>query len=282
MVDASEAEELIPLARRTVWFHAGWNRQEADLRAERAIEIVRPERARVQRPGDEFPERHEVGEARTRRIVVIRRRVVNVGGDPDNVADVAVADETEQLRNLQLAAERRAVVPVGDGLEAAAGVAHDHANRHVCRDHLPRRRRGGERVLQPRHLRASQNRRVVVQLGLGVRRVRAAIAPHVEREHFEERPAAPRSINSFRLDRMNPKRLVLEKGPLRPGCKQRDAFHRVAGVGIEPLGRIPVVADLVIVPQHDLGDIAVEALQVLVLKVVEMTPAIVHQLLCDR
>ena len=83
---------------------------------------ARPERARVQRARDELPERVEVGEARPLRVVLVGRGVVDVAGDPHDVADALDAQEAQQLGDLQLAAERRAGVAVRDRLEVRGAV----------------------------------------------------------------------------------------------------------------------------------------------------------------
>ena len=92
----------------------------------------------MRRAGDELPERMKVRERRARGIVVMRGAIMHVAGDEDDVADALVADELEQRRNLELAAERRPLVAVGDGLEQRA-VSHREAERHVAGDDLPRR-----------------------------------------------------------------------------------------------------------------------------------------------
>jgi hypothetical protein len=46
---------------------------------------------------------------------------VDVGGDPDDVADAVVLDEAEEARQLQLPAERRAGITVRPGLVRALG-----------------------------------------------------------------------------------------------------------------------------------------------------------------
>src|SRR5687767_243209 len=61
-VYAQHAEELQPVARRPVSLHAVRDPLEPHFRAEGAIERAGAERARVQRAGDEFPERREVAE----------------------------------------------------------------------------------------------------------------------------------------------------------------------------------------------------------------------------
>src|SRR5437773_10900948 len=114
MDDLAEPEDVNWLARRTIRFQAWRDAHEPDLRPECRVERIRPERAGVHRPGDEFPERIERGEARACRTVMMRGAVVDVGSDPDDVADAAIADELQKPRDLQLAAERRAIVSVRD------------------------------------------------------------------------------------------------------------------------------------------------------------------------
>src|SRR5207247_7890718 len=98
---------------------------------------------------------------------------------------------------------------------------------------------------------------------------------------LERRAVSPRAIDPFGLDGVNAHWLVLEKRALRARREERDAFFAVPLVAIEALRRIPVVADLVIVPERDERRRGVEAPHVLVLQVVAMAAAIVVELLRD-
>ena len=117
-VDAQRTEELQALARRPVRLHASRDAEKLHLRAEGRVQPVRAERAGVHRPGDELPERMKVGERRATRIVVVRGAIVHVGGHEDDVADALVAHEREELRDLELASERRPRIRVGQPSKA--------------------------------------------------------------------------------------------------------------------------------------------------------------------
>src|SRR5690348_9378797 len=123
------AEELEPIARWTVALHARRHADEFRFRTERGVELVRTERAGVQRARDEFPERIEVGERRARGIVMMRRAVVDVRGNPHDVADAPRLEMTQQIGDLQLAAERHARIAVRDRLVQIRTVADDERER---------------------------------------------------------------------------------------------------------------------------------------------------------
>jgi hypothetical protein len=64
---------------------------------------------------------------------------MHVGGEPEGVADAGMLDEGQQVGDLELASERRAIA-LGDRLDAPFAVAvvlHDEPDRHVGGDHLP-------------------------------------------------------------------------------------------------------------------------------------------------
>ena len=65
---------------------------------------------------------------------------------------------------------------------------------------------------------------------------------------------------------------MLEEGAARPGREQGHASLGVAGV-LELLAGVPVVEDLVVVPDHHLRDLGLEAAHVLVQTVVEVVAA---------
>ena len=151
------AEELQAFARRQVLALLLARRLHVDeLRAEGLVERVGAEGAGMDRAGHEFPERLEILECRLVRIVVVRRGVVHVGGEPDRVADAGVLDERQQIGDLKLASARRAVIALRDRLNApfAVAVVDDHqADRHVGRDHLPGCARVHQFALEPGELR---------------------------------------------------------------------------------------------------------------------------------
>jgi hypothetical protein len=60
---------------------------EPHFRPEGVVELVRPKRSRMQRPGDEFPERLKILKLRFIGIVVVRGRVMHVGCQPHSVGD---------------------------------------------------------------------------------------------------------------------------------------------------------------------------------------------------
>src|SRR5262249_27609490 len=114
-VDVHFTEELKAAERRQV--RLPWRRRlaEHDLWSERAVERVWPEGAGVERSGDEFPEAVEVVERGAGRIVEMRGAVVDVSGQPHDVAHALTLQETEQLGEFQFAALRRSWFAVGDG-----------------------------------------------------------------------------------------------------------------------------------------------------------------------
>jgi hypothetical protein len=50
----------------------------------------------------------------------MRGRVMHVGGEPDRIGDAILLDEAQEIGDLQLAAQGRAALLVGDGLEIVA------------------------------------------------------------------------------------------------------------------------------------------------------------------
>ena len=60
----------------------------------------------MDRPGNEFPKRLEILECGPVRIVKMRGRVVQVGGDPQRIADAGVLDERQELGEFDAAAVR--------------------------------------------------------------------------------------------------------------------------------------------------------------------------------
>src|SRR5436305_13881892 len=75
----------------------------------------------------ELPERLEILEHRFVGIVVMRRGVMHVGGDPHGVANSGMLDERHEIGELKFASERRTVA-LGNSLApplAARVVLHD-------------------------------------------------------------------------------------------------------------------------------------------------------------
>src|SRR5262249_30109901 len=107
-IDCHVAEELQVVAERGHELLGGCL-LEHELRTERVVERARDERAGMDRAGNELPERLEILELRLAGIVVMRRAVVHVGGQPYGVADAGMLDEREKVGDLELAAARRAV-----------------------------------------------------------------------------------------------------------------------------------------------------------------------------
>src|SRR5206468_4515026 len=93
-------------------------------RPEGVVELLRRPSAGMQRAGNELPERLEVLEHRPVRIIVIRRRVMHVGRDPDRVANAGMLDEGKQIGDLDLAAAWWAVA-------LPDRVLGDHAERQI-------------------------------------------------------------------------------------------------------------------------------------------------------
>lgn len=112
--DLERAEKLQSFGGRAVALHTLRDAEEFQLRAERRIELAGAEGAGMGGAGDEFPEGTELGEFGLRRIVVVRRGVVDVCSDEEDIANLAVANEFQEVRNLQLPPERRAVIAIGD------------------------------------------------------------------------------------------------------------------------------------------------------------------------
>jgi hypothetical protein len=121
----------------------------------------------------------------------------------------------------------------------------------------------------------------IAELGLPVRRVGAAICAQVERKHFQKRTMPPGAVDPLALDRMNADWLVLEERAFCARREERHAFLLVTGIGIEALGRVPVVVHFMVVPQHDLRYVCGARAQMLVLVVVGVIAAEVGEGLGD-
>src|SRR5690348_4133464 len=120
-VDPAEPEILTPIERRAVLLQVLGDAEKYLLGSEGLVDLVGPEGAGVDRPGDELPERVELPELRPFGLVVIGGGIVHVGRYPDHIADAMLADEGEEARELELAAQRGTVVAIGPRFEGALG-----------------------------------------------------------------------------------------------------------------------------------------------------------------
>src|SRR5262249_19437452 len=100
------------------------------LRAECVIELSGRPGACMERARDELPERLEVLEDRAARIVIMRRPIVHVGGQPHRVANTIGFDERQEIGDLMLAPLRRSIAE-------RYGVRADNTDRQIGSDHLP-------------------------------------------------------------------------------------------------------------------------------------------------
>src|SRR6266849_6956016 len=120
-IDRCNAEILLAHRRRAILLITGGNAYVLDIGTEGPINFIRPERASIDWPSDEFPKRFEIGELRMYGIIVGSLRIVHVGREPDNVLDPAALNEAQQFCDFQLAPGRRTVVAVGPGFVGALG-----------------------------------------------------------------------------------------------------------------------------------------------------------------
>src|SRR5215475_2995648 len=109
-VDINTAEELQAGAGREVLallraaallVNRGWPK--------RVVELSRSPAAGMKRARDELPERLEIRKDRAVRIVMMRRRIVHVRGEPDGVAHTGVLEERQQIGDFMLPARWRPV-----------------------------------------------------------------------------------------------------------------------------------------------------------------------------
>ena len=95
------------------------------IRAEGHVERFRPVGAGMQRPGDELPERVEVGEGGAVGAVVVGGGVVDVGGDPHDVAHARRLEGREHastLEFLEASGEIRGGSQLSAGCASPAGL----------------------------------------------------------------------------------------------------------------------------------------------------------------
>ncbi|GEK73421.1 hypothetical protein HHA04nite_19650 [Halomonas halophila] len=267
-VQVDLTEELVAVGGWQVGLAFRRRLLEHHLGAEGGVELAGAEGAGVQRAADELPERGEVLEARALRRVVMRRRVVHIGGQPHHVVDRLVADRLEQPGDLLLAAQRLAGLVVGHGLEAIV-VAHHQADGHVGGDDLPGGGGIAQRIQQPAQLlRAEQIGAALLTVAV----VGAAEGAHVEHEHFQARAVGEAAVDApGRLGALT-QRHVLEEGLAAAGGQQRGVLLGVAVV-FQQLAGIPVVGGLVVVPLGQHRHLGVEAPHVGVQQVVGVLAA---------
>ena len=209
--------------------------------------------------------------------------VVDVAGEEDDVAGALGLDPRQQARELQLTAQGRAVLGVGDRLLALA-VGHHDPQRQVREDHLPGRLRPAQTLQQPLQLLLAEHRRGALLPPVGVL---ALVSAHVEHEHVQRRPAGDLPVDALRLEagaglqRADVgDRLVLLPGASAPGGEGVHVDDGVAVV-LQHLAGPPVVGGLVVVPGGDDRDLGVQRADVLVPQVVAVAAAELPQCLGD-
>src|SRR6516162_2710122 len=72
-----------------------------DMRTERGVKRNLRPGPRMQRPGNEFPERLEILKHGPVRIVIMRGGVVQVGGEPERIGYASTFNEDEQVGDLE-------------------------------------------------------------------------------------------------------------------------------------------------------------------------------------
>ena len=202
-----------------------------------------------ERPRDELPEGQLVAVPVEVLPVAQELRVVHVGREEDDVADVLRVEEREQAEELALEAGLAADVREAVACGRLAGA---HRERHVADDDLPRRTRPREPVLEPCELRRAEQR-------LRVRRGVAEVVPApvgaaVEEEELDVPSPAKRAIHRAGAHRRVRK--------IRLPARVEDV--RIAGalrVGRVDGPRAEVVQHLVVVPHRVDRRIAEERLE---------------------
>ena len=277
------AEELEAFAGRRVGVARAF--LENDFAAKGPVHLVGAEAARIQRAGDEFPERVEVLEAGALGAEMVGRRVVHVGREPDHVVDARVLDALEQARHLQLAAPGCAMLAIGHGLPLGAAlsvlaIGHEEADGHVAGDQLPGGAAALEAVQQPLHLGAAQHVGVRAFGRLQVVAVGAAVAAHVDHEDVGQRALGQAAVQTLVHGRAEGTHgRVFHEGALAASGQQLHVLFCVARVVGHALAVRVVVGDLVVVPLPDLGDLAAQGAHVGVHEVVAVAaPEFVQRL----
>src|SRR6185436_17619670 len=103
---------------------------------------------------------------------------------------------------------------------------------------------------------------------LPVRSVRTAVAAHVEGEDVEQRPKRQQTVDLRHGGFDSADRREFEKGPAGPGSEHVDARFDLVSRIFEDLTRVPVVSDLVVIPEDELRGLGIESAEVLVDEVV--------------
>ena len=225
----------------------------------------------MERARDEFPERFEILKGRAVRVVMVRGRVMHVGGQPHRVADAGAFHERQQIGDLMLAPLRRAIAE-------RDRVLADQADRHVGGDHLPGRVGGHQFALQPRQLCRAEDESVAVVVALvpGI----VAVAAHVEHEDVEQWTVADPAIDATVIAcRLSHRHEFVERAP-GPRHQFRDAVLGKAALVVAAQRR-PVVGHLVIVPLREHRDLGVEGAKVLVEPVVFIVAAKLRETVRD-
>ncbi|KPY20432.1 putative SAM-dependent methyltransferase [Pseudomonas coronafaciens pv. porri] len=245
---------------------------EHQLRAKRLVQHVGAIAARIQWPGHEFPERVKVLKHGSIRLVMMRRAVMDIGGQPDTIANLLRAQVRQQLGNLQLPAERRAIIAVGNGLPtrdtgAHLAIRHAQTDRHVSGNDFPLRTRRAEFALEPVELlttkKSGGRARLVGQVGV----IAVAVAAHVEDEHIEHRAIGDLAVDAPALVRLlQAQRRVFQIRLTGTRGQQLNILDLVTIIQLFA-GR-PVVGDFVVVPLPDLRHFGIEAAHVFIHQIV--------------
>ena len=223
----------------------------------------------MERPGDEFPERLEVLEHRAIRVVIMRGGVVQIGGEPQRVADTGVFDERQQIGDFQAAAARAVGV-------LNAGCVDRVADRRVGGDHFPGRLRARQLTFEPGDLLRPEQIIVGPQNGVGMRSIRAAIAAHVEHEHVEQRAVADLAIDAAGLGHGLAHGQEFVKGAA--GARGKGERILLAERLLrQRLVRPPRLHHFVVVPQRKARHRGVERAQIVVEQIVFVIAAIIGE-----
>src|SRR5262249_6727282 len=111
------------------------------------VQRVGPKCSRIQRTGNKFPERIELGELSPGWIVKMRGSVMNVSRQPHDVPDAVDFDEFQKTSEFEFTPEGRAIT-VRKVLELISSltvhtIRHDNTKWHVRCNYLP----DGTRIL---------------------------------------------------------------------------------------------------------------------------------------
>ncbi len=197
---------------------------------------------------------------------MVRRAVVHICGQPQGITHLRALDKGQQLGDFQLAAQRRAVVAVGNSLPARP-IGYVKSYGHVGSDHLPGSPRGVQLALEPGQLLLTEKGRLRPLLPLQVMAVRPAVTAHVQHEQLQQRPIADLAVDAPQpVTAGLTHRCVLQVSLARAAYQCIDIAHLIPAVQLH--ARRPVVGHLVVVPLPDLRHLGVERTQVLIQQVV--------------